>query len=266
VPPSGFSWKHIEHQIRRDGFRPLIIAHRGSSASAPENTLAAFSLALEQGVDAIECDVRLTKDNHLVVIHDATLNRTTNGTGYVRDHTREELDALDAGSWFHRRFAGERIPTLDTVLSLVDGKKGVNVEIKPVESSAAAHAIVEQCLTLVRKFHAHRHVLLTSFQHSLLRLARRYDPAVNIGLLYHPVHHIGKSPIRLARQHDACVFVCSVRFLRRGVVADAHRSTIAVAAYTVNTRSQLQRCLRLGVEGIVTNVPEDILTLLQSES
>lgn len=264
MSPSGFSWKHIEREVPRDGFRPLIIAHRGSSGNAPENTLAAFSLALEHGVDAIECDVRLTKDNHLVVIHDATLNRTTNSTGYVRDHTLEQLKSLDAGAWFHRRFAGERIPTLEDVLALVDGKRGLNIEIKPVSNSTDATAIVQRCVTSLRKFRAQRYVLISSFQHSLLRLVRRYDAAVNIGLLYHPVHHLGKSPIRLARQHEACVFVCNARFLRPGVIIDAHRSNIAVAVYTVDTRNQLHRCLRMGVEGIVTNVPETILKLLQT--
>lgn len=260
-----FSWKDIARKVRTDGFRPLVIAHRGSSGSAPENTIAAFSQALLHGADAIECDVRLTSDNRVVVIHDATLKRTTNGTGYVYDHSLEELQSLDAGSWFHRRFAGERIPTLDAVLSLIDGKVGLNIEIKPVRDTAAARVIVERCLHLVRRFHAHRYVLLTSFQHSLLKLAKRYDAAVNVGLLYHPFHHVGTPPVKLAVRHEARVLVCSVQFLRRTMVDDAHRNSVAVAAYTVNSRKQLKRCLHVGVEGIVTNVPEKILKLLESQ-
>lgn len=248
--------------VRRDGFEPLVIAHRGSSSSAPENTFAAFSRALEDGADAIECDIRLTKDNRVVVIHDATVKRTTNGRGYVRDYTLEELQRLDAGSWFDRRFAGERVPTLEEVLQLIDGTKGLNIEIKPVNDAAAARTIVEQCLTLVRKFHAHRYVLVTSFQHSLLRLARRMDSAVNIGLLFHPLHHFGKPPVQLALRHQASVLVCGVQFLRRTMVEEAHRRNIAVAVYTVNTVSQLQRCLRNAVEGVVTNVPKKILEIL----
>lgn len=258
----GFSWNDIrfKHKAR---YRPLIIAHRGASGSAPENTIAALRKAVTEGADAVECDVRLTNDKQIVVIHDATLRRTTSGRGYVSDHPLETLRSFDAGSWFHRSFAGERIPTLKEVLECIDGRVGLNIEIKSVPNKTAAKDIVQSCLTIIRKFRAHHYVLLTSFQHSLLKLIKQYDPSALVGLLYHPFHHGGKSPIRLAQRYDAGVSVCAVRFLRKAIVVEAHRHNIAVAAYTVNNRRQLKRCLTFGIEAIVTNVPGKMVKFLE---
>jgi glycerophosphoryl diester phosphodiesterase len=248
---------------RESGHRPLIIAHRGDSGNAPENTRAAFHQAIEKGAHVIECDVRLTKDHQLAVIHDATLRRTTNGEGYVRDHSLEELRSLDAGGWFHRSYAGERIPLLQEVLELTRGRVGLNIEIKPVLNRALAEVIVRGCLEVVQRYRAHNWVLLTSFQHSLLHVIRRRDASALVGLLYHPFHHAGVSPIRLAQRLEARVAVCAVRFLSKTLVEKAHRSHVAVAAYTVNNDRYLHRCLTLGIEGVVTNVPGEIIRILR---
>ena len=110
---------------------PWIMAHRGYRARYPENTLVAFQAALDAGVQMIELDVALSRDRKLVVIHDATLERTTNGEGAVSDHTLAQLKQLDAGGWFHPRFAGEHLPELSEVLDLADGQVLINIEIKP---------------------------------------------------------------------------------------------------------------------------------------
>ncbi|HEY8531638.1 MAG TPA: glycerophosphodiester phosphodiesterase family protein, partial [Limnochorda sp.] len=113
--------------------KPLILAHRGASAEAPENTLAAFRLALEQGADGFELDIHRTRDGHLVVCHDERVDRTTDGTGFIGSMTLAELKKLDAGRWFDARFAGERIPTLDEVWALVEEAGGIrllNIEVK----------------------------------------------------------------------------------------------------------------------------------------
>lgn len=111
-------------------FPIMVIAHRGFSGQAPENTLASFQKAVELGSDMIELDVRFSKDGQVVVIHDDTIDRTTNGRGKVADYTLKELKQFDAGSWFAPQFSGERIPTLKEVLELVKGKVLVNIEIK----------------------------------------------------------------------------------------------------------------------------------------
>ena len=113
-----------------DRSRPLVIAHRGASGSAPENTMAAFSLAVERGAEVVELDVQMTADGYPVVIHNATVNRTTDGTGLVREKTLAELQTLDAGSWFETRFAGERVPTLEEVVTWARGRVALAIEIK----------------------------------------------------------------------------------------------------------------------------------------
>lgn len=235
--------------------RPLVIAHRGSSGTAPENTITALSHAIAQGADAVECDVRLSKDNEVVVFHDATLRRTTDGRGYVRDHSVQHLKQFDAGSWFASSFAGERIPTLAETLEFVNGRIGINIELKSVREVRNSRELVNRCLEEIERSRALEYVLITSFQHSLLQRVKGQNPNVTVGVLYHPLLHAGQSPSRLARQVGAKVFVCSLRFLRRRMVADAHRCGIAVAAYTINTKQHLQRCLALGLDGVVTNFP-----------
>ena len=110
--------------------KPTVIAHRGFSAIAPENTLPAFQNAIDAGADMIEFDIRLTRDQQFVVIHDATLERTTNGRGIVENHTLSELQTLDAGSWFGREFAGTVLPSLGETLSLCRNRILVNIEVK----------------------------------------------------------------------------------------------------------------------------------------
>jgi glycerophosphoryl diester phosphodiesterase len=130
---------------------PWFIAHRGYRAKYPENTLIAFQAALDAGVQMIELDVALSRDRKLVVIHDATLERTTNGKGAVSDHTLAQLKQLDAGGWFHARFAGEHLPELSEVLDLVDGQVMINIEIKPhaYEPRHPLDAVERQTLELV---------------------------------------------------------------------------------------------------------------------
>lgn len=109
------------------------IAHRGASGHAPENTMAAFEKAFEMKADYIEIDVQMTKDGELIAIHDTTVNRTTNGTGSVGDYTLEEIQQLDAGSWFGQEFVGERIPTFEEIIDTYRGKIGLLIELKSPE-------------------------------------------------------------------------------------------------------------------------------------
>ncbi len=132
---------------------PWIIAHRGFKQKYPENTLVAFQAAMDAGVEMIELDVTLSRDRKLIVIHDATLDRTTNGHGSVHDYMLEELKQLDAGSWFHPEFAGLRLPELCEVLELVDGRVITNIETKfhAYESHHPPDAVEKQVVELVKK-------------------------------------------------------------------------------------------------------------------
>src|SRR3981189_711248 len=148
----------------------LLGGHRGNADECPENTLASFRSAIELGVDVIECDVHLSDDSELAVIHDHLLDRTTDGSGFVRDHTMAELKRFDAGSWKDPRFAGERIPSLDEVLALAKGKGGIAIEIKnlPLPYPGIEDAVVQT----VRGSEMVGDVVVISFDHrSVKRIA-----------------------------------------------------------------------------------------------
>jgi glycerophosphoryl diester phosphodiesterase len=158
--------------------RPRVIAHRGASGTRPENTLAAFRRAVELGAPMIELDVQRTRDGHAVVVHDWTLERTTTGRGAVGDRTLAEIRALDAGAWFDRAFAGERIPTLAEVLAAVP--IAVNVELKPRGSDgleAEALAVVEAAGALGR-------VVFSCFEPAVLERVRGLSRAADLGVLW----------------------------------------------------------------------------------
>jgi glycerophosphoryl diester phosphodiesterase len=163
----------------------LLGGHRGNAAECPENTLAAFRSAIELGVDLIECDVHLTADQRLAVIHDHQLDRTTNGRGLVRDHTLADLQALDAGSWKDPRFRGERIPELQEVLALARGKVGVAIEIKnhPIASPGLEPILVEA----VHAAGMTDQVIVISFDHGAVRRVHDLDAQILTGALAVPL-------------------------------------------------------------------------------
>jgi len=150
----------------------MVIAHRGASSYAPENTLAAFDLAIEMGVRHIELDVHATRDNHIVVIHDDTVDRTTDGSGPVTNFTLATLRKLDAGSWFGGHFAGERIPTFDEVLGRYKGRIHIHTEIK-----GQSTYLSQRTADLIRQHGMAQEVTITSFQRVRLEETRAYAPS-----------------------------------------------------------------------------------------
>jgi len=161
--------------------QPILFAHRGASVHAPENTLEAFQLAFEQGADAIELDAKLSADGEVVVIHDATVNRTTNGRGRVSSLSLADLRALDAGSFFSEKYRGVKIPTLNEVFETV-GKRGIiNVEL--TNYYVLRDDLVERVCALVKKHALQEHILFSSFLASNLKQAARILPQVPRGLL-----------------------------------------------------------------------------------
>ena len=156
----------------------MAIAHRGASSYAPENTIAAFDLAIEMGARHIELDVHVTQDNHVVVIHDDTVDRTTSGAGPVTSYTLAALKALDAGSWLGRKFSGERIPTLSEIFRRYDGRVHIHTEIK----GHSAH-LSELTVQLVREHGMTKQVTITSFQRARLEETRAHAPELPTGWL-----------------------------------------------------------------------------------
>ncbi|SRR5581483_1781778 len=161
--------------------RPVIFAHRGASAHAPENTLASFELALAQGADAVELDAKLSADGEVVVFHDTTLDRTTDGTGRLAQKTLAELRSLDAGSFFSEKFRGEKIPLLSEVFEAVGKRLFINVEL--TNYSTPRDQLVEKVCELVKKHALEDRVIFSSFLASNLKKAQRILPQVPRALL-----------------------------------------------------------------------------------
>ena len=230
----------------------LMIAHRGASGYAPENTLAAFRLALEMGAQAIELDVHQTRDHELVVLHDEDLRRVGRRKGRVRDLTREELRSVDVGSWFDPCFSAERVPTLSQVYDLAEGKAELHVELK--RGSKLYPGIEERVVDLIQRRKAWETTLVSSFDHAALYSARSLDTRLRIGYLlgltgmktaYREIQELSAESLNMStRQADARkVRECAERKLKTLV-------------YTVNSRKELSRLSRLGVDGVFTNFPE----------
>ncbi len=250
-----FSWQKIFK-------KPLIIAHRGASTAAPENTMAAFKKAIEDKSHAIEVDVRLTRDNEVVVIHDSRLERTTNGRGKISDYCLKDLQTFDNGSWFHPKFSDEKILTLSQMIKLTNHNIGINIEIKPL--TKRQDIIVEKCIALIQSFRIQKRVLISSFQHSLIKKVKSLDPTIMTGIIYSPVIHFGKKPAILTSKYNANAFIISKNYLRENMVKDAHENNLAIFVYTVNDYHDLERMIKFEVDGVMTNSPRNIYRILEA--
>jgi glycerophosphoryl diester phosphodiesterase len=242
-------------------FPVLVIGHRGFSAAAPENTLASFKKAMEVGVDMIELDVHLSKDGQVVVIHDDTLNRTTNGKGKVVSYTLDELKQLDAGSWFGSQFSGERIPTLKEVLELTRGQVLLYVELKGGDlGQYTLEDLADRSLQEVEKAGMLRQVLFASFDLSAIERIREKNPGIPVALIYSrswssPQEVIGGRPI------PALSFRGTV--LTQTNASKARQQGIKVLVWTLNTEEHMEHFLKIGVDGIITDYPDRLIKILQ---
>ncbi|MFH0989219.1 MAG: glycerophosphodiester phosphodiesterase family protein [bacterium] len=240
---------------------PYVTAHRGISAKAPENTIAAFLLACATpGIDMIELDVRLTRDEEVIVLHDRTLQRTSTGNGAARQYTYAEIREFDAGSWFHQSFSRERIPLLSDVLEVVDGRLWINIELKSDLFFRERPGLLEQkVLEVVHRHKLARHVLYSSFDHSMVANIKRMDPEATTGVLFNLYRDYGKPPSKLARRVGASVFVCAKHEVTRGMIEDAHGHNIEVYVYTLNSIEGAMKLAGMGVDGILSDCADDIV-------
>ena len=231
---------------------PKIYAHRGASGSAPENTIAAFQLALEQGADGIELDVTLSKDGHVVVIHDDTVERTTTGKGNVRNLTLTQLQSYDAGE-------GERIPTLEEVFDRFGGKFLINVELKSVLN--IFNALPVRVAGLINAYDLAGSVLVSSFNPiSLIRFHRRC-PGAKIGLLTLP--NMSDKQIWRLFSYDALHPYHND--VDQALVDKMHQKNKEINVWTVDSPEEIRRLAAIKVDGIITNYPLSVREILESE-
>lgn len=241
--------------MRNVSSRTIIFAHRGASAHAPENTMAAFTLALQQEADAIELDAKLTVDGHVIVIHDPTVDRTTDGEGEVRFMTLAALQELDAGSFFDVAYQGEHIPTLEQVFEEFGHKTYINVELKNYVSPT--DNLPEQVVKLVQQQKLEKRVLFSSFNPRALRKAMQLLPEVPIALLasrgfsgWWARSWLGRMIVPYEALHP------ELSDATPGLVASTHRRGHQVNVYTVNQAEDMRRLFQMGVDGIFTDDPQ----------
>jgi glycerophosphoryl diester phosphodiesterase len=234
--------------------QPVIFAHRGASAHAPENTLASFELALAQNADAIELDVKLSADGQVVVIHDPTVNRTTGSQGRVKDLSLAQLHALDAGSFFSEKFRGEKIPTLEEVFEALGKRIFINVEL--TNYNTPRDGLVESVCTLVKRFGLQKHIMFSSFFASNLSQARNYLPDVQRGLLALNgllgawARSFGFAFGKYQALHPYLADVTPQEVQR------VHRLHRRIHVWTVNAAEDMRRLFHWGVDAIFTDDPQ----------
>ena len=236
-----------------------IFAHRGSKGTHPENTLASFKEAVRVGSDGIELDVHLTKDGHLVVIHDETVDRTTKGTGEIRNLTLAEIKAMDAGSWFHNKYAGEKIPTLEEVLLLLTelGFNGqLNIELKT--DVIQYKGLVEKCLALQSAKDWPFAIVYSSFNPYTLVELKEANPSQEIGLLFESKEWADKGDAMLEKES----YHPDLKLLDWAI--EWNRNQLPLRVWTVNEDTDINRCFELQIEAIFTDYPEKALQLKEN--
>jgi glycerophosphoryl diester phosphodiesterase len=257
--------------LRLPDGKPAIIAHRGDSSRAPENTLAAIELAISAGADMVEIDVGFSADGALMVIHDASLERTTSGTGEVRALPLAGLRELDAGGWFAPRFAGEKIPLLGEALDLVRGRLPLNVEIKGdsvVERTREGSPgdIEDAVLAAVRERGMFDQVLFSSFHPLALWRLRRRDPRAFTASLLHAHWHRGRSPREIVEEVGSSALHVADRELEPQLILGCREAGIPLRVYTVNDPGRYLELAAQGIDAVFSDDPGGLRRAAESLS
>lgn len=243
----------------------LIIAHRGASKLAPENTLASVNAALKLQPNRIEIDVQQTKDSVIVLMHDTTLDRTTNGTGLIKEKTFLELTKLDAGSWFSEDFSNEKIPTLDELIKLIDGKCELIIEIK--KGNDYYPNIEKNIINIIKKHKAESWVIIHSFDSEILERVHQLNP--NIALHKLLVGKLKLVPFIISNQFESLnidnqpyikAYSLNYVFANRDIINLLKSKGKEVNVWNLNNADFANELISLGVDGIIT----DNLNLLKN--
>lgn len=256
---------HLRSALTDDpSARPLVVGHRGASAAAPENTMAAFRSAWQAGVRWLETDTQPSVDNVPVLIHDDDVDRTTSGTGAVRETRALDLAALDAGSWFGDRFAGERVPELSMLLGELPPDGRVFLEIKGPHTPEQVVAILEA----TRASGADDRVLLQSFERDVLATVRSVSPDRAVGLL---TEAWDDDPVAACRELGAVSYNPHHLLLKQqgdpaATVAGLHAAGLAVCVWTADDPADWEYLTGIGVDAIMTNKPAELAGWLAARS
>lgn len=237
--------------------KSLNIAHRGFSGAYPENTMLAFMKAVEVGSDGIETDVQLTKDKELVLCHDETVDRTTDGHGLICEYTYNELRRLNAAKKFKGSFKKQSIPTLDEFLQFVKDKNLlINLELK--NSIIPYEGMESMVYEKIYKYNLHLNIIVSSFNHYSIKECMNIDRSINVGLLYDCCIY---EPYNYCSKLGANALHPSFYSLTEKIVKNAHDISLKINTYTVNEEKDMRHMLELGIDGIITNYPDKLKAL-----
>ncbi|MBI4546425.1 MAG: glycerophosphodiester phosphodiesterase [Ignavibacteriae bacterium] len=268
IPKFWYVLENRDRALSLSSTRPVvnIIAHRGASAHAPENTLASFKKAVELGADILELDVHQTRDSQLVVIHDNDVDRTTNGNGKIKDLTYAQLQQLDAGSWFSSQFKGEKIPLLKEVIELSPDSLTLLVELK--EGSGYYPNIEERLVNLLRQQNVTHRVILKSFEDAILNRFRELAPEIpRLKIVVAELSFFNlviERGIQSGTILDDSVHYLQVHWLgaTKHFIDKAHRLGYKVFAWDVNDADRMKELINKGIDGIETDYPDVLKTVL----
>jgi glycerophosphoryl diester phosphodiesterase len=238
---------------------PLAVAHRGDPMIKPQNTRSSFLSALAYDIDMIETDVNMTKDGHLVVIHDQIVDFTSNGKGEVAGYTLAEIRRLDFGSWMGQSFSGERIMTLPEILDLV-GERDVALNIEIKNGPRVYEGIEEKVIATVNESGAVDRVIVSSFDHRSIKKVKGLAPRILCGILFSGAFIDPITPARLA---GADGLHPEYNWVREELVTAARAAGLFVNVWTVDSEQQIQRMAALGVSGIISNYPQRLVATLK---
>lgn len=232
---------------------PILLAHRGDLANAPENTLPSFSQAIQKGADGVELDAKLTADGHVIVIHDPTVDRTTNGNGKVASFTLEAIRELDAGAWFDSQFAGTKVPLLEEVFETVGRNKLINIEL--TNYSSPKDGLTQKVCELIKRHNNGQQIIFSSFFSSNLKIAAQVLPDVPRGLLAMPglLGLWARSFGFMFGDYQA--LHPHISSTSKEQVSRAHRVKRRVHVWTANTPEEVNRLKEWGADGIFTDDP-----------
>jgi glycerophosphoryl diester phosphodiesterase len=248
-----------------NSYKYTITGHRGAGALAPENTLSAIKEGLKYNVDRIEVDVHQTKDGKVVIIHDKTIDRTTNGSGAIKDYTYDELMKFDAGSWFSEKYKGEKIPLLEEAVELIDGRAVFVIEMK--EGDEIYPGIVENVVNLIRKHDATDWCVVHSFRTKILEQIHEMEPRIELHKLF--IGKLSLLPVFISagfipeyynfEKHPYITeYSLNYQFANRSIINTIHKMDKKVNVWTIDDKVKFLKLKNLGIDGFITNSPNVI--------
>jgi glycerophosphoryl diester phosphodiesterase len=234
----------------------FVVAHRGSSGTAPENTMAAFQEAIDAGAMMIETDVQFTTDGKIIAFHDFALDRTAQGPDKEEDFSYESVRNLDVGSWFDEKFADQRIPELKDILELLNDKAYLDLEIKS-RTGKESDDDLKKIIRTIYDYSYEDKMMFCSFNYRLLQRIKELDKRMRIGAIKLPDDY--SLPSELAKEIQIDAYICSLEEVKHRLCEDAIKNDIFMAVYSIDSSEDLKKIMGYHVQAIATNYPAKIM-------